>query len=237
MMARISFLIILILTLLTTSCVKNRAHLLDEDIKRARPTFGYIVALLGEVKMGAGSGVLVSHDITSSYILTAGHVCEGAGPLKLKIIDYVGGQYSAIIVKKKFTPTTDKIDLCLLKTNKRMPYAPIKVSEHDLQWGEKVWELHAGAGDFYPRNTENPHGLLQVDEGRFSGYDEWMNRYVFKGLGVLPGSSGSMVLNHRGHLVSMITSFRMHRAIGEANEISYGQPLSQIRKFLKGYIR
>ena len=234
MMARFSFIIILLLSLLTISCAKDKPHLLNNDIKRSRTSFSYIVVLKEGLKIGNASGVLISHDIYHSYVLTAGHVCNNPKN-NFEVVDYLGKTYKTKLEKIEYKNDSDKkqLDLCLLKTNKRMPHVAIKVSEHDLEWGEKVWNLNAAATDFFPKTAKNPHGLIQVDEGRFSGFDEDVQKYVFKVFGTMPGSSGSMILNHRGHLVSMVVSFRWFRK--SPGFITYGMPLKEIRNFLRGY--
>ena len=235
MMVRASLLIILLFSLLTSSCAKDKEYRIQNSIARTRPSFGYVIVMNNGNKLGTGSGVVVYHDRKHSFVLSAGHMCDDP-QYTYEIQDYKGNKYTAIVEKFKLERIGRRRDLCLFKTNKRVPHAPITIAWKEPQWGDKVWNLNATLGDFAPKTKKNHHGMTQIHTGWFSGFRPDMNRYTFTQLGVLPGASGSMVLNKRGQLISIITSYRGGTGF-RTNEISFGMSLPEIREFLKGYIR
>jgi hypothetical protein len=202
----------------------------------AHRAFSYIsvVRIANERPYGAGSGVLVHNSSKNSYVMTAGHICTPVSKkpnLKIQVVDKYGIVYESTIYKTKHTVKTD---LCILKTKKRMPYLPVKIANRAPSWGDKVWNLNAGTSFFIPANKKGP-GMIQIHEGYFSGYNPVMNSYVFTGISVWGGASGSMILNHRGQLVSIMVAYRA-ASLRHVREIGFGTSLPDIKKMLSSLI-
>jgi S1-C subfamily serine protease len=228
-MIRSSFIIISLIALLTfgVSCTKKN-HGLPNTIRRANTAFSFITVIkrADKTPQGFASGVIVHHYPKNTYVLTAGHVCTKKENGYI-ITDKIGRKYNAEVFRYFYIKSSS--DICLLETEKRIPYAPITIAHKGPEWGDHVWTLNAGSAYFHPKRGKNP-GVIQIHKGYYSGYDPKQNRSVFTQISIWPGASGAMILNRRGQLVSMTTSIRVS-TWQLVHEISYGATLKDI-KFL-----
>lgn len=232
MMNKLSLVIISLAAVLTSSCVKvANLNRIPDRVTMARESFAF-VAIVKKDKdrqiVGSGSGVLVHNFVNKSIILTAGHLCKAPKDIGFDIYDKNGRAYKSIVIDNQYD---DMHDSCLLQTERRLPYAPVPIARQPLRWGDKVWNLNAGTGYFLPEGKGKP-GMIQIHTGFYSGLEPSFDKYVFTGISVHGGASGSMVLNSRGELVSIIVAYRA-RGFSRIHEVGYGEPLPKILKMLR----
>lgn len=145
------------------------------------------------------------------------------------VADLKGKLYFSKIIK--LDPVAD---LCLLKTRKRIPYPKVKLAQNPPEIGEKVYNTAAPLGIFKP-------DMVPIFEGYYAGLCSKKTyfcprrseqSFVFSGLTVAPGSSGSPVykkINGKYFLVSLIHSVHVRLP-----EISYGSTYNEVKTFLDG---
>jgi len=178
-----------------------------------------------------GSGILVDYANGVSTIITADHVCNPP-PLD-KWYALVGREN----IEKKITLKTfyghevegevvlndSNYDLCLIRAEVEWS-TPVRISAAPPALGEKVFNIAAPTGFFYP-------GVVPILEGRYSGdigynqdYDSIHTVYTKR------GSSGSGVLNHRGEIVGII-----HSAIGDLEHLGISSTWYEVNDFMLTY--
>jgi len=161
-----------------------------------------------------GTGFGIYHDMGTTYVLTAGHLCTGLGNHPLTgeapppyttafvLKDRMGTDFPAELVAMD-----EENDLCLLKTENRLRIT--KISKHEPEVGDSIH--YSG----YPTGLFLPEGGLNYFDGRFSGKDKDGNHLY--GLPVTSGASGSPVYNSKGEVVGMISAVMVefhHMALG-----------------------
>jgi S1-C subfamily serine protease len=153
-----------------------------------------------------GSGAAVGTDGAHTYVITAAHVCvpekymnapsEFEGQItKLETIitisGFYGGVYTASIIE------VDEIsDLCLLRTE-GVWATPVPLAREMPIHGAVVYNVAAPRGIYHA-------GMVPLFTGYYSGTGYGSN--VYFSLPTAPGSSGSIVLNERGEIISIIHS-------------------------------
>jgi S1-C subfamily serine protease len=220
-------------TTLTTSCVieKTASRVPDDQfIFIKQDHVANICNLLeAKCKMGeskeSGSGVIVGHNKNKSYILTAAHVCL-PGPTPEQVPPFI--QYtvlsSNLIVhdaddkahEAKIFAFDRKTDLCLVESE--------RISKPAIPFAKKAPKRRGKV-----TNVAAPYGVWADGQGvLYKGY-------YFGNLGddayyiltVMPGSSGSPVVNKHGQLVGIISR-------GTENaEIAISPTHGQIKLFLE----
>ena len=184
----------------------------------------------GNSTSARGSGFVVSHNRSKTYIVTAEHVCnfkiEKPRSLsdivynfvsinEIKLTDFNGNTYSANI---KYADK--KNDICILESSGVWGTAtPIadKMPDH----GERVYNIAAPYGIFSP-------GMALTFDGYYSGTDQWGNEVYT--LPTRPGSSGSAIFNSAGELVSIIHSSTM-----ALENIGIGCKLKNLKAAISSY--
>tara|TARA_R110002060_G_scaffold15376_4_gene21434 strand:+ start:65 stop:880 length:816 start_codon:yes stop_codon:yes gene_type:complete len=177
-----------------------------------------------------GSGFVVSHSKSKTYIVTAEHVCnfkiEKPPTLsnivynfvsinKVKLTDFNGNIYSANI---KYADK--KNDICILESDGIWGSATPTANEMPRH-GERVYNIAAPYGIFYP-------GMALTFDGYYSGTDQWGNEVYT--LPTRPGSSGSAIFNSAGELVSIIHSSTM-----ALENIGIGCKLKNLKSAISSY--
>jgi hypothetical protein len=236
MTTKLSLVIIFLFSIFTLSCIKvEEQYRIPDQVHMANHSFNFIAMVTtisnSKVLLGSGSGVLVYNERLSSYVLTAGHICNRiTAGINIEVHDKFGISYPAEVFQNQYNDTSDS---CLLKTKRRMPYWPVKIANRAPRWGDKVWNLNAGTGYFIPKDMKYPGtpGVIQIHEGYYSGYEPYFNKFVFTQMSIHGGASGSMILNHRGELVSIITAYRFSSG-SRIHEISYGETLGNIKNLM-----
>jgi len=175
--------------------------------------------------IGSGSGVVIRHRGTKSYILTAEHVCAsalGKAPIfveislketKIKLTNSRDKTKAA-----KIFATDTKHDLCILETE-RMNTPAIKISKRSPKRYDKVYNVAAPRGRWTKGNA-------LFFEGYFSGYDEDDEATFI--LNAMPGSSGSPIVNSHGQLVGIVS-----KVLLPGYSVVYGASHKHIKKFVK----
>ena len=188
----------------------------------------------------SGSGSVVDVSSTGSFVLTAAHVCDGAGPFgnlkefigrvlgiskdytykakdSTKVIDIDARKYPAegIGVGKEH-------DLCIMFVEEMNKHKPLERYYGELEIGTIVYNMAAPLGmhekDFMP-----------LFRGVYSGEEDKNSIYTIP---VRGGSSGSPVLDGKGRLVGMT-----HSTIMEFMHISRSPPLKDMNEFIDNTLK
>ena len=165
-----------------------------------------------------GTGFGIYHQMGTTYVLTAGHLCTGLSDhpvtgekppphtTEFFLKDRSGTDFRASLVA-----IDEKVDLCLLKTENRLKIT--KISKHEPEVGDQIH--YSG----YPTGLFLPERGLNYFDGRFSGRDEDSNHLY--GLPVTSGASGSPVYNGKGEVIGMVSAVMVefhHMALGTGRE-------------------
>jgi hypothetical protein len=146
----------------------------------------------------------------------------------LFVSDLENNLHSVEIVDKN-----DSSDLCLLKSFSKIPYPSAAISYFPPVIGEEVFNTAAPLGIF-------KKGMVPLFSGYFAGLCDdktyfcpkrASESYVYTGMVIAPGSSGSPVyrkIDGKFYLVSIIHSVHIHLP-----EIAYGTTFDQTMSFLK----
>ena len=171
----------------------------------------------------SASGVVFKRINDVSYVLTAEHFCNAETSLedafgdlvisKIQLTDIHGNLWDTeVLLYNKHD------DLCLMKTE--MPIEKnVYFANRMPALGEKVFAISAPMG-LYAKNVS-----LHF-EGLFSGCDD--NNMCFFTIPAVGGSSGSLVYNKEGRVVSMI-----QMAVMNFHSLSMGVKIDKIQSFLK----
>jgi len=185
---------------------------------------GWTTLELGE---SSASGIAISSDGRYTYVLSADHFCNYKSPVEFslenqwdtesietfKMYDHLGGVWDA-----KVLAWDAEKDLCLLLTD--MPIKRnIKFAQSMPRMGEKVFAIAAPMGLSY-------EGVALHFEGLFSGCTQ--EKICYFTIPATGGSSGSLVYNQDGEVISMI-----QMAMPMFYSLSMGVSIDEIRKFLK----
>jgi len=167
---------------------------------------------------GQGSGTVVAHAGTNSYVLTCAHVVGEHKKVLItrkagkKLVRYMG------VVERVDTEN----DLALVRTAKRIPIEPIEIAKTDPALYERVYGVGT-AGGLMGTGFE---GVLTAKDGS-GNYGE---NYAYTGL-ACSGMSGGALADEDGNLIGVIES--MDRS-GHLPVwcIGYAVPLPIIKTFL-----
>ena len=155
-----------------------------------------------------GSGSVVFHKNSKTFILTAGHVCDAEVDDQLKpYVTSVDMQFKIQNIKNDFYNVTVKniaqeyvngneLDLCILESDGIIDMPRLHVAFKGPNVGDPVYNVAAPTGFFYPPT-------VPVLSGHYSG--PLSNKH--HDLLTIPatgGSSGSPVLNSKGELIGLI---------------------------------
>jgi len=229
------FVACLFVTTLTTSCVtQNTASIVpDEQFIFIKQDYVANVCnlLTGECKRGlakeSGSGVIIGHDLAKnkSYILTAAHVCI-AGPVPDQIPPYIKYDIplsNLVVYDSKNRSHNAKIfafdrttDLCLVESE--------RIDRHAITLAKKAPENRDRV-----TNVAAPYGMWKDGTGVLyeGSFFHILGRDAYYTLTVMPGSSGSPIVNKSGKLVGIISR-------GTDNgEVAISPTYGQIRTFLE----
>jgi len=170
-----------------------------------------------------GSGVIVKSDYSKTLVLTAAHVC---------IPDLIANDDDLINIITVTTWNSERFagdiialdminDLCLLGGGfTGLPY--VKTSRILPKVGDKVYNLAAPYGIFGDK-------FILTFSGIYSGKVITDDEQVYT-VPAAPGSSGSPILNTRGHLIGMI-----HSSTTAMETISIGPSTESIIEFLSDF--
>jgi S1-C subfamily serine protease len=146
------------------------------------------------------SGFVIKVNKKGSYGITAAHFCDTEVPPLTPTIKYKnfflatslnGDEYKATVLESDIDN-----DICLIYIEGLVDVPVIKVSAIAPKAGDKVYNIGAPRGIWQPYMVPMFEGIYNGDSGK----------YAFYSLPANPGSSGSMILNHKGELVGVLHS-------------------------------
>ena len=146
------------------------------------------------------SGFVIKVDDEGAYALTAAHFCDTdvppvSPPIKhkdfFKATTLNGDEYKATVLASDM-----KHDICLLYVKGLVKIPVIRIATKAPNPGDKVYNIAAPRGIWQPN-------MVPLFEGLYSGSS---GKYAFYSLPANPGSSGSMILNEKGHLIGLLHS-------------------------------
>jgi hypothetical protein len=180
----------------------------------------------------SSSGAFVGHseaNARSHYVLTAGHSCLGAFdglPASVKKNTTITAHIITVqmdsgrLFAANIIAINREADTCLLRVDNMTVFPlALKVAEEPPKRGERVYNLAAPLGIFSP-------GMVMLYEGFYTGVLRPRGWDIFS-LPTKPGSSGSVIINHRNEIVGMI--FAGFRSI---ETMAISPRLKDIRTFL-----
>jgi S1-C subfamily serine protease len=174
-----------------------------------------------------GSGIIIKSDRNETLILTAGHVCSAYeisddtanGEFIMSFITIKN--WSNITVPAEIVAVDFENDLCMLMappTN--LP--SVKLSRINPDVGDRVFNISAPYAMFGNK-------FVLTFEGIYSGEIRYENEQIYT-IPAAPGSSGSPVLNERGHLIGMI-----HSATNIMENVAIGPRTDIVLDFIEKY--
>ena len=146
-----------------------------------------------------GSGTAIS----SSRVLTAGHVCAG-------IREMVDTAYTSEVLDKVLVTISDdkgnkrgvikldihpSKDICLMKTDRPLLADRAAFASSNPARGKEVWSMMAPDGVVSA-------GLVPVVSGYFAGGDHLLSVFTIP---AHPGSSGAPILNATGEIIGIVS--------------------------------
>ena len=149
----------------------------------------------------AASGFIMKVVSDGSFIITAAHVCTDAAPIKFQT-DKIHSRYRVYRLDgEKYTAkvlTYDvDIDVCLIfAKDLTNDVRAVRIAREKPKPGDRIYNIAAPRGLFQPN-------AAPILEGRYNGRYGNSDWYT---LPAAPGSSGSMIVNHKGELVGMVHS-------------------------------
>tara|TARA_B100001123_G_scaffold437566_2_gene570089 strand:+ start:31922 stop:32659 length:738 start_codon:yes stop_codon:yes gene_type:complete len=178
-----------------------------------------------------GSGVIIEHRRNSTYIMTAGHVCEHSFPdtvnvdglkyatrshTSIRFFDLYGSSHEGRVLYSDM-----EADICIVESPGQWG-STIRIADSMPRHGARVFNTAAPFGIYSPK-------MVLIFEGFYSGED--MTGNVFFTLPCRPGSSGSPVYNSDGELISII-----HSASVMFENLGLGSRLEIIKEAIKAHI-
>tara|TARA_R100001594_G_scaffold45245_1_gene77991 strand:- start:6537 stop:7370 length:834 start_codon:yes stop_codon:yes gene_type:complete len=235
-----NFMLLLSFTLFCSSCASSAAasNIILQD---ARESFLYLQKKVkleqctkGELCLqhemnSMASGFVIKVDDEGAYALTAAHFCDTdippvSPPIKhkdfFKATTLKGDEYKATVLASDI-----KHDICLLYVEGLVKVPVIRIATKAPKPGDKVYNIAAPRGIWQPN-------MVPLFEGRYNGSS---GKYAFYSLPANPGSSGSMILNEKGHLVGVLHSVYI-RFPEVALSARHRNLLKFIKKNIKKYV-
>jgi len=180
----------------------------------------------------SGSGVIIDSDGEGSYILTAAHICEAPNFPILRSMGYDLKAYNELkvvtIEEEKFSTrilTFDvKKDICMIYAKGLTQLPAIKLAYAEPKIGERVYNISAPRGIWGKR-------AVPILEGRYCGILTKYNSAMYS-IPAAPGSSGSMILNHKGRLIGILHSIFTHY-----NQLTLATTYDDTKEFIQKNIK
>ncbi len=150
----------------------------------------------GEYTGGSGTGIIITED---GFILTNSHVVGDKTSAVVKIVDYEGNEYPAVVVG------VDRgTDLAVLKINGNN-FTPAEIGDSDeLDMGQWVMAIgNPGGVEFSGSITRGIVSGLERQVG-YSTNDTM--RYIQTDAAINPGNSGGPLVNMYGQVIGINTS-------------------------------
>jgi len=171
----------------------------------------------------SASSFLIKNKKDKSYLLTAGHVCKtDYGSLiflpKFQVKEeFYGLNFKMQKFRYKVHSIDQKSDLCIVTTD-RIGTKPYKIAKSYPVLGDVVYNIAAPLGIF-------EKNIIPLFTGRFGGNAYGRALFTLPAVG---GSSGSPILNKRGHVIGLVSAVTIR-----FNQIVISPTLEQIRKVIE----
>ena len=174
-----------------------------------------------------GSGVIVKSNQHETLVLTAAHVCSNhetsdnitEGDLTISFITIKN--WDNIRVPAEIMAMDIENDLCMLMAPP-IGLPNVKLSRINPEVGDRVFNIAAPYAIFGNK-------FVLTFEGVYSGEIRYENEQIYT-IPAAPGSSGSPVLNERGHLIGMI-----HSATNIMENVAIGPRTDIVLDFIEKY--
>jgi S1-C subfamily serine protease len=174
------------------------------------------------------SGFVIKVDNEGAYALTAAHFCDTevppvavSPPITHKdfftVTTLKGDEYKATVLASDM-----KHDICLLYVEGLTEIPVIRIATKAPAPGDKVYNVAAPRGIWQPN-------MVPLFEGIYNGSS---GKYAFYSLPANPGSSGSMILNEKGHLIGVL-----HSVYIRFPEIALSSRHRYLLKFIKKNVK
>ncbi len=175
---------------------------------------------------GLGSGVIITSDGDTRYVLTNAHVI-GTSPEKISIELYSGEMVDAVLVG-----IDERKDLALVQfTSEDSNLRPVKTGDSDqLYVGD--WVLAYGSPYGYEQSAS--YGIVSA-LGRRDGPGENINDFIQTDAAINQGNSGGALVNIRGELVGINTFITTPNggSIGLGFAIPVNNALSSVKQLIE----
>ena len=176
-----------------------------------------------------GSAAVISHDISrnSSYIISAYHVCNDfnrryislqiSSPAKHTLVfeykpsvtltDFYGNEFHAAEVR-----VSPENDACILGTTGIMKdIEPVRIAPREPEPGDRIYNIAS------PHGLSRPGAVLSYEgyyAGKVPANRTIKNPHYLFAIPTAPGSSGSIILNADGEVISVVSYGFITRSIG-----------------------
>jgi serine protease Do len=172
-----------------------------------------------ERQEGIGSGVIVSRDGDSAYVLSNYHVVGQADEIRLTLYD--GREFSG-----ELAGSDPGRDLAMIRfiSNEQLPLARIGDSD-ELRVGDIVMAVGSPLGfrSTVTRGIVSALGRESSDNSRIAGYTD----YIQTDAAINPGNSGGALVNSRGEVVGINTWIAS--SSGGSMGIGFAVPINNAR--------
>jgi S1-C subfamily serine protease len=148
-----------------------------------------------DINSALASGVLVNKTDKGFYILTAAHICKIEEVKDIKIQQLVIYDLNKKMYFSDIVAIDTKNDLCLLYSKEKIDTIPVTISRVKPEPADRIYNIAAPSG-IYTKD------MVPIFDGRYLGDEE---NNSFYSVYATHGSSGSMILNHRGDLIGILT--------------------------------
>jgi S1-C subfamily serine protease len=225
---------------------------IPHDILQDAKNLNEVMASAATLK---GTGFVVNRSYDSTEILTNEHVCASIKPntsipelfvemksyIENRVLEvnpimnlyydisyeYVVTDYQGNVYKiNKVLKTDIQTDLCLINTKEAWG-VPLSINSAICKHGDEVLNMSVSGGVYYenavPTRTGIYNGIIKEEVLTSFLY----NKRALYTLNLLPGASGSAVINKEGNLCGNIS--HATKSLG----LSYGASVFEIRDFLK----
>jgi len=163
----------------------------------------------------SGSGSVIRHANDSTYVLTAGHVCEMPDSSVSMAIAVDGSGNTHEVEKSRYSKDPD---LCIMKSPGTWGVT-LEISDEPSSYGDRVFAMSAPNGIF-------DKSMVPLFAGSYSG--NLSSGDAVYTIPAMAGSSGSAVLNEDLKVISVI-----HSATKGFQHIAIGSSTRRLNQFIE----
>ena len=165
-----------------------------------RPDFQKMKQATVEIKVGkpGGAGVIVKEDKEYLYILTAKHIINNQGKVRVRLLT-TSTERPVVEIDRKLITTSSNVDLALIKVPKpKGEFVVLKIAEENKpQIGDKIYTIGHPVGTRFTVNE----GLLSNYTAKTYGGRQ--AQYILISAPSFNGNSGGAVVNTETELIGI----------------------------------